>query len=202
MSGPSRRRVASFASLAFVASLALFAQEKPAPAPAPAPSPVAPPRLVLLIVVDKCRPDYFERFAPRLDGFFARLREEGRWFPQAEQNHAINDTAAGHATIGTGGFPCHHGIVGNDFFDPAEGLLDGAANDRDAAKVGGEGGGYSPHRLLCEGLGDWWKKRWPEGRALGISSKPRSAIFPLGRGGDAAYWVDESSGRLVTSAYY
>jgi hypothetical protein len=200
MVGPSRRRVASFAALAFAAALDLFAQDVPSPAHAS--KTPAPPKLVVLIVVDQCRPDYFERFAPRLDGFFARLREEGRWFTDAEQHHAITVTAAGHAAIGTGRFPSRSGIVGNEFFDPEEGRLVGAANDRAAEKVGGEGGGYSPRRLLCDGLADWWKRRWPEGKAIGVSVKPRSAIFPMGKGGSAAYWVDEPTGRMVTSAYY
>lgn len=192
------RLVSSFVALAFfVAPFAARAQE---PKPAAAKDPL--PRLVVLIVVDQCRPDYFERFAPRFTGFFERLRDEGRWFTEGEQHHAITVTAAGHAAIGTGRFPCHNGIVENEFFDPSEGRMVGAANDRGAAPVGGEGGGYSPHRLLCDGLGDWWKKRWPESHVVGISTKPRSAIFPLGRGGDAAFWVDEASGRLVTSAWY
>jgi len=214
MVGPSRRPVTSFAGFALFASftsLALHAQESPPPPPpiAPAPAPAAakvptaaPPRLVVLIVVDQCRPDYFERFAPRLDGFLARLRDEGRWYPEAEQHHAITVTAAGHAAIGTGRFPRRNGIVGNDFFDPEEGRLVGAANDRSAGKVGGEGGGFSPHRLHCDGLADWWKQRWPEGKAIGVSVKPRSAILPMGKGGDAAYWIDEATGRMVTSAYY
>ena len=151
MVGRSRRRIASFAGLAFcvsfasLASGALVAQEAPEPALAPAPAaakaPAAStPRLVVLIVVDQCRPDYFERFAPRLDGFLARLREEGRWFTDAEQHHAITVTAAGHAAIGTGRFPRRNGIVGNDFFDPEEGRMVGAANDRAAGRVGGDQG--------------------------------------------------------------
>jgi len=200
-----RRLVPSRFTFAFAFTLALFASPPPfarAQESKPPAAASAPPRLVVLIVVDQCRPDYFERFAPRFDGFFARLRDEGRWFTDGEQHHAITVTAAGHAAIGTGRFPCHNGIVGNDFFDPEENRLVGAANDKGAEKVGGEGGGFSPHRLLCDGLGDWWKRRWPQGKAIGISSKPRSAILLMGRGGDAAYWIDESSGRLVTSAYY
>jgi predicted AlkP superfamily pyrophosphatase or phosphodiesterase len=192
------RLVSSCLALAlFAAPIAARAQE---PKPVDATSPL--PRLVLLVVVDQCRPDYFDRFAPRFSGFFERLRDEGRWFTEGEQHHAITVTAAGHAAIGTGRFPCHNGIVENEFFDPAEGRIVGAANDRDAAPVGGEGGGFSPRRLLCDGLGDWWKKRWPQSHVVGISTKPRSAIFPLGRGGDVAFWVDEASGHLVTSAWY
>lgn len=194
----SGRLVSTFVALALLLALSAARAQESKPAAAERPL----PRLVLLIVVDQCRPDYFDRFAPRFSGFFGRLRDEGRWFTEGEQHHAITVTAAGHAAIGTGRFPCHNGIVENEFFDPSEGRIVGAANDRGAAPVGGEGGGFSPRRLLCDGLGDWWKKRWPGSHVVGISTKPRSAIFPLGRGGDVAFWVDEASGKLVTSAWY
>jgi len=158
-----------------------------------------PPRLVILVVVDQCRRDYLDRFAPRFEGFFARLHDEGRTFVEGEQHHAITVTAAGHATLGTGRFPSRHGIVGNDFFDAATNRMVGAANDAAALPVGALGGGYSAARLECDALGDWWKRRWPLSRAIGISIKPRSAILPLGRGADEAWWVDERSGALVTS---
>jgi predicted AlkP superfamily pyrophosphatase or phosphodiesterase len=198
------RLVSSWIALALFSGgfVARGQDAKPALPAKPATAAPALPRLVLLVVVDQCRPDYFDRFAPRFEGFFHRLRDEGRWYPEGEQHHAITVTAAGHAAIGTGRFPCHNGIVENEFFDPADGKIVGAANDKSAAPVGGEGGGYSPRRLLCDGLGDWWKRRWPESHVVGISTKPRSAIFPLGRGGDAAFWVDETTGHLVTSAWY
>ncbi len=159
-----------------------------------------PPRLVVLLVVDQCRSDYFERFAPHFEGFFARLVEEGRWFSDGEHHHALTVTAPGHATLGTGRFPSHHGIVGNDFFDRATGKLVGAANDPAAAAVGGMGGGYSGHRLQCDGLGDWWSKAYPTAKVVGIALKPRSAILPLGRAGHGAWWLDEDVGTFVSSS--
>src|SRR5262245_25825139 len=123
--GMSGRLVSSLIALAlFAGGFVARAQEskpalpaKPAAQAASAAGASALPRLVLLVVVDQCRPDYFDRFAPRFGGFFARLRDEGRWFTEGEQHHAITVTAAGHAAIGTGRFPCHNGIVENDFFD-------------------------------------------------------------------------------------
>ena len=35
-----------------------------------------------------------------------------------------------------------------------------------------------------------------------MSLKDRSAILPVGRGADAAYWYDTKNGAFVTSTYY
>ncbi len=158
------------------------------------------PRLVVLLVVDQCRTDYFDRFGARFTGFFARLRDEGRWFTDGEQHHALTVTAAGHAALGTGRFPSRNGIVGNDFFDPATNRITGAANDPAAAPLGGRGGGFSSHRLQCDGLGDWWKRAHPDAKVAGVSIKPRSAIFPLGKGPHAAWWFDDRKLGFATSA--
>ncbi|MBL8841181.1 MAG: alkaline phosphatase family protein [Planctomycetes bacterium] len=160
---------------------------------------VPPPRLVVLFVVDQCRPDYFERFAPRFTGFFARLREQGRWFTEGEQHHAFTVTAAGHAALGTGRFPAQNGIVGNDFFDAASGRNVNATSDPAAKAVGGLGGGHSGHRLRCDALGDWWKAAHPDAKVVGVALKPRSAILPLGRGSHSAWWFDEGKGTFVSS---
>ena len=39
-------------------------------------------------------------------------------------------------------------------------------------------------------------------KAIGVSIKDRSAILPLGRMGDGAYWYDAGQNRWVTSTYY
>jgi len=39
-------------------------------------------------------------------------------------------------------------------------------------------------------------------RVFGVSLKDRAAILPVGRGADAAYWWDTSSGSFVTSTFY
>jgi arylsulfatase A-like enzyme len=185
----------NLAPLLLLAASALAVGDDSPPRAAPA----APPRLVVLVVVDQCRRDYFDRFAPRFHGFFAQLRQEGRWFTQGEQHHAITVTAAGHATLGTGRFPCHHGVVGNEFFDAASGKMVVAVDDPSAKPVGGGAAGCSSRWLECDGLGDWWKQRWPDGRTIGISTKARAAILPLGRHADEAWWVDDATGAIVTS---
>src|SRR5882672_4681815 len=92
-----------------------------AEAPAPA-APDAPAdrelKLLVVVVVDQLRGDVITRLGPSLgkDGVL-RLAREGVWYRNAYYSHAHTVTGPGHATIGTGAWPCHHGIVGNDWFD-------------------------------------------------------------------------------------
>src|SRR6185503_16036124 len=85
-----------------------------------------------------------------------------------------------------------------------------SVTDTTVKPVGAEGAvAGSPRRLLVSSLGDELKltSGAPKGaanapRVIGLSLKDRSAIMPVGRGADAAYWLDTKSGRFVTSTYY
>src|SRR3977135_1180707 len=102
-------------------------------APSQAP---APPRLVVVVVVDQMRADYLDRFASLYRGGFARLTREGTVFTSAKHDHAGTETAPGHATIATGPFPSHSGIVANNWFDRTEGRSVYAVGDSMATVAG------------------------------------------------------------------
>ncbi len=107
------------------------------------------PRLVVVIVVDQMRADYLDLFAEHYVGGLARLRDEGAVFADGHQDHAITQTAAGHATIATGVFPSRHGVVANEFWDRVAQQPVGAVADPETALVGVEGRtGSSPSRLM------------------------------------------------------
>lgn len=77
---------------------------------------VAPPRVVMLIVLDGMRRDYFDRYATLMPTLTA-LRQRGAWFTQAQLNILPSNTAVGHSTIATGTGPAVHGVTGNNVFD-------------------------------------------------------------------------------------
>src|SRR5213078_3838914 len=76
-------------------------------------APVPKPRLVVVITVDQLRPDYLERYRPQLRGGFAMLLKQGAVFTEVYHDHAITETAPGHATILSGRWPAHTGIIRN-----------------------------------------------------------------------------------------
>src|SRR5437868_1647439 len=76
----------------------------------------ARPRVVMLVVLDGMRRDYFDRFAASMPTLTA-LRQGGAWFTHAEVNFIPSNTPCGHSTISTGTDPGVHGITGVTVYD-------------------------------------------------------------------------------------
>src|SRR6185503_18191938 len=81
----------------------------------PAAAQTPAPKLLVFITIDQMRPDYFTRWPGQLTGGLARLWNGGAVFTNAHQDHAITETAPGHASTMSGRFPRSTGIVSNDF---------------------------------------------------------------------------------------
>lgn len=163
----------------------------------------AQPRLVVVFVVDQMRASYLDEFADDYHAGFGRLREQGAVFVNAFHDHALTETSPGHATIVTGVYPSHHGVIGNDIWNRQTHELSGVVFDDHSKMVGAERrSGRSPYRLLRSAVGDWLKQQSPTSRVFGIAAKDRAAVFGAGLHPDGAYWYDERSGHYVTSDYY
>ena len=190
---PSRRRLAiRFACVLAAAAIVLARPTAGQPVPAAA---AADPRptLVVLLTVDQMRADYLTtRFGAGLTGGLKRLRDGGALFTDAHQDHAITETAPGHASTLSGRFPAHTGILSN-----ATGVQDPQA----PLLAGGRTGPASPARFRGTTLVDWLHSADPRSRALSVSRKDRGAIFPVGRSRAAVFWYG-GNGRFVTSRYY
>jgi len=200
-------------AMAMFLGLSAAAQTNPIPVPVPraalvrTPAWTTPPKLVVGIVVDQMRVDYIYRYWDNFgDGGFKRLIGEGAFLRDTHYNYAPTHTGPGHASIYTGTTPHDHGIVANDMFVRATGLGLNCVQDDATMGVGGEGprGQRSPVNLLSSTLADELERRY-EGRAktIGVAWKDRSAILPIGRTGDAAYWnFEDAEGRFATSKWY
>lgn len=179
---PSLRAGARRAVPLLILTLSLSARAQPA----------SRPHLVVLVTIDQFRGDYLERFAPQLTGGLARLMRGGAWFTDAHQDHAITETAPGHATLLSGRFPRSTGIMMNEIGveDSTEALLPGAV-----------GPGASPRRFNGSTLVDWLHASDRASRALSVSMKDRAAILPVGRAKADVYWYSPN-GVFTTSRYY
>ncbi len=197
MSIPSRRPSTRLAA-SLAAALLLPAVATVAPTVAGAqgamPAAAAPaaerPTLVVFITVDQLRGDYHDRFASQLHGGLARLYR-GAVFTNAHQDHAITETAPGHASTLSGRFPASTGILMNS----------AGVSDSQAPLVGGGGPGASPFRFRGSTLIDWMRVADPRSRALSVSRKDRGAILPLGRAHQPVFWYP-GDGRFTTNDYY
>jgi predicted AlkP superfamily pyrophosphatase or phosphodiesterase len=162
-------------------------------------------RLVLGIVIDQFRADYLNRFEDQfVEGGFKRLVRDGANFANARYIHTPTYTACGHATFMSGATPANSGIIGNSWYDRPSGKVVTSVSDENVKLLGGRAGaGMSPHRLLGTTVGDELKlASIGKSKVIGISSKDRSAILPVGKHPDGAYWFDNSTGNFVSSTYY
>jgi hypothetical protein len=162
------------------------------------------PKLVLAIVVDQFRYDYLLRFREDYHAGIDRLLEHGAVFTDAHYLQAMTVTSVGHSTFLSGAPPSISGIIGNEWYDRESRKSVSSVFDAGNKLVGGVPGaaGSSPRRLLVSTVADELKIRNADSHAIGISIKDRSAILPVGRTADAAYWYDNDSENWVTSTYY
>src|SRR2546422_7888560 len=155
----------------------------------PSPPP-ARPKLVVVITVDQLRADYFTRWKSQLTGGLGQLANEGAFFTDGYQDHAVTETAPGHSTILSGLWPAHTGIISN-----LQGVQDSLA-----PLLGTTGPGASPRHSRGPTLVDGLKAADPNARALSVSRKDRGAILPIGQSKEQVYWYQ--SGLFATSRYY
>ncbi|HEX6048776.1 MAG TPA: alkaline phosphatase family protein, partial [Gemmatimonadaceae bacterium] len=149
------------------------------------------PTLLVFITVDQFRPDYFVRFEGQLDGGLGRLYRGGAFYTNASHDHAITETAPGHASTMSGRFPRSTGIVENS----------AGVGDPNSPLIGGGGPGASPHRFRGTVLIDWILRKNSQARALSVSRKDRGAILPVGRLKQSVFWY-AGTGNFTTSTYY
>jgi predicted AlkP superfamily pyrophosphatase or phosphodiesterase len=151
-----------------------------------------PPKLVVFITVDQLRGDMLDRYRGDLRYGYARLMR-GAWFTNAFQDHAITETAPGHASTMSGRFPRSTGITSNSVgvLDLDNPLLTGLPNEP----------GASPQRFQGTTLFDWLYAKDKRTRALSVSKKDRGAILPIGHAKQNVYWFS-ANGSFTTSTYY
>jgi len=81
----------------------------------------ARPKLVVVIVIDQFRGDYLERYRDQFgEGGFRVFLDRGAYFTDCNYDYANSRTAPGHATLFTGSYTSGHGIVANEWWDPAK----------------------------------------------------------------------------------
>jgi predicted AlkP superfamily pyrophosphatase or phosphodiesterase len=157
-----------------------------------------------MIVVDQFREPYLDRYGDLFTGGFRRLLDQGRTYVQASHDHAITETAVGHATLATGVYPMRHGIVANDWAERTKkGWVDVSnVGDSTVTILGNpKQTGVSPHSLMRTGLADWMVAANPRSQIASVSGKDRGAVLPAAHAKGQVYWFSAGAGRFVTSTY-
>jgi hypothetical protein len=164
-----------------------------------------PPALIVYVSIDQLRGDILEHYDSLFTGGFRRLHDEGFRFEEATHLHGKTSTAPGHATLGTGTYPSHNGIVGNTWL---ERTTDGWRNvycmaDTLSHILGHPAmPGRSPKNILRTGLADWVQEADTAALIASISRKDRAAIGMAAKARGHVYWITQNDGQFVTSSYY
>src|SRR5208283_2759035 len=141
-------------------------------------------------------------------GGFNLLLNGGANFADCRYDYATTATGPGHATLLTGAYANVHGIIGNEWYEPAlhrtvycvEDLTTKLVSAPDQASATS---GFSPHNLMGSTLGDELRAATDfRSKVVAISLKDRAAVLMGGHSPSAAYWYDPGSARFVTSTYY
>lgn len=164
------------------------------------------PKLVVALVIDQMRWDFLYRYYDKYEtGGFKRLLHEGFSCENTMLNYIPSVTAIGHTTIFTGSVPSIHGIAGNDWFDPKTGKSTYCTDDSTVLTIGSDtkAGKMSPHNLLATTITDELRMATNfRSKVVGVSLKDRAAILPAGHNPTAAFWMDDVTGKFISSSYY
>ncbi|PST84287.1 alkaline phosphatase family protein [Pedobacter yulinensis] len=164
------------------------------------------PKLVVGIVVDQMRWDYLYRYYDRYSAKgFRRMLGEGFTCENTFINYLPSATAVGHSTIYSGSVPAIHGITGNDWIDRFTGKSVYCTADSTVQPVGAQtdAGKMSPRNLLASTVTDELRLATNfRSKVVSVSLKDRASILPAGHNPTAAFWLDDESGKFITSNYY
>lgn len=169
----------------------------------------APPRLVVLLVIDQFPAWSYLRYEEVLDGGLATLAREGTVYEDVELPYAATFTAPGHAALGTGAPPAESGILANQFRDPKTGAMITPLADPTAPVFKPDGTaadpalGASPRALRVAGIADSLEAATGHrAHTVTVAIKDRAAIMMGGQHPDLAVWYEPKLAAFTTSRYY
>ena len=161
------------------------------------------PSLVVNIVIDQLRSDYMDAFMPLYgQGGFQRLKEQGRFYSQAEYPFNSPDRASAIACLVTGTSPYVNGIVAERWLD-RQTLLPVFSVDDETYPGIHTSDRSSPKHLAVSTIGDELKVS-SEGKSIVYSIAPtrEAAVLATGHAGNEAFWLDDWSGKWAATCYY
>lgn len=164
------------------------------------------PRLVVGFVIENMHPDYIDRYWDKFgSGGFKRLYTNGFICANHHINNLVQRPAVGMATLYTGTTPSHHGIVSDNWIDRLKNKEIDCISDNSYTTIGSNSklGARSAAKLKTPTLGDRLKLV-TKGRArvFSIAMNDYASIFSAGHSGDGAYWLDDTSGHMISSSTY
>lgn len=161
------------------------------------------PKLVVTITVDQLRSDllhlFYEAFG---ESGFKKLMKEGTVCFDLDYDYPNVDKSNSVATLFTGTTPFYHGIISNDIYVKHHKATQPILYDKEFM------GNYSPETvspraLLTSTIGDELKVATENlSDVYSIAPGYEQALLSAGHAANAAFWIDNTTGRWATSTYY
>ncbi len=166
-------------------------------------SPKETPKLVVSITIDQLRGDYIEQFKHAFgERGFKRLLAEGLVYQNMQFDFSNLNEASTLATIFTGANPTYHGIVDTHNYSQKNKKIEHIFWDENFI------GNYtqerlSPLALKGSTIADELKVA-SQGQSDVFSFAPQAtqALIAAGHRGNAAYWIDDYSGKWSSTTFY
>jgi len=164
------------------------------------------PRLVVIINVEQMRPDYLIKYSKKFqnDGF-ERFLKNGTECVNAKMDLPTQKSITGVATLFTGTYPDRHGIIDRIWYDRLKDENIDALEDTSFMTVGSDSkeGRKSSARLLNNTIGDEFKiQTHGKSKVYTVGLNDYSAVLSAGHIADGAFWLDEKTGKMISSSYF
>ena len=164
------------------------------------------PTIVVAIVVDNLSNEDINRHRHLLrDDGFLKLQNEGSNFTNAKYTYAAQDAACDYTSISTGTTPRYHGIVSNTWYLPKKDKFESSIESNKNVIIGNSktAEGCSPSKVVASTVGDELKiSSLSQSKVYSISLNKTAAVLLGGHAADGAFWLNDKSGKWVTSDYY
>lgn len=161
------------------------------------------PQLVVGITVDQLRSDYLYALQQLFgEKGFKRVLQEGVVCDEVLYDFPMLDRAISTAAIYTGTIPLYNGIVADEVWDVTTRKMRNILYD-DAYMGNATDDTYSAVALKVSTLSDEVKIVGNGlGRVYAVAPDAATAILSAGHIANSALWIDDKTGRWVTTTYY
>lgn len=161
----------------------------------------APPRLVVMVVVDHLSQQTYTHYQALFTGGFKWLADNGVSFDNAHIGHGYAATGPGHFVLGSSLHPGPAGMLGNYWYDKRQDKDVYCVEDPDAQALDIPAYSVSYDKINASSFGDWLKAVSPESKVYSVACKDRAAILMGGKHPDLAVWYNWR-GAFTTTDYY
>ncbi|MHB9056270.1 MAG: alkaline phosphatase family protein [Paludibacteraceae bacterium] len=161
-----------------------------------------PPRLVVGIKIDGLQAEHLQKmwkyFTP---GGFRKIVSESVVVERMQHNIVSAGNAADVATYMTGTYPFFHGVSSDYFYNLIDNQIVSVLFDKNQTGIGTKEK-FSAHNLLSSTFTDELMMSSPLSQVHSIAIDAEDAIMMGGHTATSVSWIDDSTNKWVTTAYY